>query len=87
MVHFIFKFLVLHFFLMRGNEWVFLYLLLCGAGKFLRMFLGPINVRANRKDLKLKVKEEYNNIRVRHHLQNVNLMFTFIVCILLHNFT
>ncbi|CAA3001491.1 transmembrane 120 homolog [Olea europaea subsp. europaea] len=34
-------------------------------GKFLRMFLGPINVRANRKDLKLKVKEEYNNIRDR----------------------
>ncbi|XP_022863982.1 transmembrane protein 120 homolog [Olea europaea var. sylvestris] len=29
------------------------------------MFLGPINVRANRKDLKLKVKEEYNNIRDR----------------------
>ncbi|XP_051121288.1 uncharacterized protein LOC127244819 [Andrographis paniculata] len=32
-------------------------------GKFLRMFLGPINVRANRKDVQLKVKEEYNNFR------------------------
>ncbi|KAK4403732.1 Transmembrane protein [Sesamum angolense] len=32
-------------------------------GRFLRMFLGPINVRANRKDVKLKVKEEYNNFR------------------------
>ncbi|EYU45355.1 hypothetical protein ABFS82_06G011600 [Erythranthe guttata] len=34
-------------------------------GRFLRMFLGPINVRANRKDVKLKVKEEYNNVRDR----------------------
>ncbi|KAK4436158.1 Transmembrane protein [Sesamum alatum] len=34
-------------------------------GRFLRMFLGPINVRANRKDVKLKVKEEYNNFRDR----------------------
>lgn len=29
------------------------------------MFLGPINVRATRKDVKLKVKEEYNSFRVR----------------------
>lgn len=34
------------------------------AGRFLRMFLGPINVRANRKDVQLKVKEEYNGFRV-----------------------
>ncbi|KAL8538303.1 hypothetical protein ACS0TY_000327 [Phlomoides rotata] len=34
-------------------------------GRFLRMFLGPINVRANRKDVQLKVKEEYNNVRDR----------------------
>ncbi|KAG5533964.1 hypothetical protein RHGRI_027977 [Rhododendron griersonianum] len=32
--------------------------------RFLRMFLGPINVRATRKDVKLKVKEEYNSFRV-----------------------
>ncbi|KAI3756988.1 hypothetical protein L6452_04521 [Arctium lappa] len=32
-------------------------------GRFLRMFLGPINVRANRKNVQLKVKEEYNNFR------------------------
>ncbi|KAI3762348.1 hypothetical protein L1987_52776 [Smallanthus sonchifolius] len=32
-------------------------------GRFLRMFLGPINVRANLKDVQLKVKEEYNNFR------------------------
>ncbi|KAL3837988.1 hypothetical protein ACJIZ3_022579 [Penstemon smallii] len=32
-------------------------------GRFLRMFLGPINVRANRKDVQLKVKEEYNKFR------------------------
>lgn len=34
-------------------------------GKFLRMFLGPINVRASRKDVQLKVKEEYNSYRDR----------------------
>ncbi|KAI8565189.1 hypothetical protein RHMOL_Rhmol03G0241300 [Rhododendron molle] len=33
-------------------------------GRFLSMFLGPINVRATRKDVKLKVKEEYNSFRV-----------------------
>ncbi|KAG5533965.1 hypothetical protein RHGRI_027977 [Rhododendron griersonianum] len=33
--------------------------------RFLRMFLGPINVRATRKDVKLKVKEEYNSFRDR----------------------
>ncbi|XP_071705824.1 uncharacterized protein [Rutidosis leptorrhynchoides] len=32
-------------------------------GRFLRMFLGPINVRANRKDIQLKVKEEYYSFR------------------------
>lgn len=34
-------------------------------GGFLRMFLGPINVRAIRKDVQLKVKEEYNSYRDR----------------------
>ncbi|CAM8986691.1 hypothetical protein QQ045_007447 [Rhodiola kirilowii] len=34
-------------------------------GKFLKMFLGPINVRATRKDIKLKVKEEYNSFKDR----------------------
>lgn len=34
-------------------------------GRFLKMFLGPINVRATRKDVQLKVKEEYNNYRDR----------------------
>ncbi|KAG8476411.1 hypothetical protein CXB51_033402 [Gossypium anomalum] len=33
-------------------------------GKFLKTFLGPINVRASRKDVQLKVKEEYNSYRV-----------------------
>ncbi|WRX18131.1 Ion channel TACAN/TMEM120B - like 1 [Theobroma cacao] len=33
-------------------------------GRFLRMFLGPINVRASRKDVQLKVKEEYNSYRI-----------------------
>ncbi|KAJ7949583.1 Transmembrane protein [Quillaja saponaria] len=32
-------------------------------GGFLRLFLGPINVRASRKDIRLKVKEEYNGYR------------------------
>ncbi|KAM3686617.1 hypothetical protein ACJW31_10G015000 [Castanea mollissima] len=34
-------------------------------GKFLKMFLGPINVRASQKDVQLKVKEEYNSYRDR----------------------
>ncbi|CAN1177854.1 Transmembrane protein 120 homolog [Linum perenne] len=34
-------------------------------GGFLRMFMGPINVRASRKDVQLKVKEEYNSYRDR----------------------
>lgn len=34
------------------------------AGGFLRMFLGPINVRSSSKDIQLKVKEEYNAYRV-----------------------
>ncbi|KAI3904492.1 hypothetical protein MKW98_014672 [Papaver atlanticum] len=34
-------------------------------GGFLRMFLGPICVRANKKDVQLKVKEEYNSYRDR----------------------
>ncbi|XP_076904550.1 uncharacterized protein LOC143560028 [Bidens hawaiensis] len=34
-------------------------------GRFLRAFLGPINVHATRKDVQLKVKEEYNNFRDR----------------------
>ncbi|KAG0473344.1 hypothetical protein HPP92_015201 [Vanilla planifolia] len=34
-------------------------------GRFLKMFLGPVNVRANRKEVRLKAKEEYNNYRDR----------------------
>ncbi|MFS7931288.1 hypothetical protein Hanom_Chr04g00354221 [Helianthus anomalus] len=34
-------------------------------GRFMRAFLGPINVHATRKDVQLKVKEEYNNFRDR----------------------
>ncbi|XP_010538873.1 PREDICTED: transmembrane protein 120 homolog [Tarenaya hassleriana] len=34
-------------------------------GRFLRMFLGPVNVRALGKDIQLKVKEEYNSYRDR----------------------
>jgi len=32
-------------------------------GRFVRMFCGPVNVRALRKDVQLKVKEEYNRYR------------------------
>ncbi|KAJ4917125.1 TMPIT-like protein [Raphanus sativus] len=34
-------------------------------GRFVTMFLGPVNVRASRKDIQLKVKEEYNSYRDR----------------------
>jgi hypothetical protein len=33
-------------------------------GKFLKKFVGPVNVRIARKEDKLKVKDEYNNYRV-----------------------
>ncbi|KAK4803843.1 hypothetical protein SAY86_003660 [Trapa natans] len=33
--------------------------------RFLRMFLGPVDVRALKKDIQLKVKEEYNSYRDR----------------------
>ncbi|KAF3790391.1 Transmembrane protein [Nymphaea thermarum] len=46
--------------------------------KFLRMFLGPINVRAGRKDVQLKVKEEYNSYRDR-----TAILFLLFPCILL----
>ncbi|XP_020114600.1 transmembrane protein 120 homolog [Ananas comosus] len=34
-------------------------------GRFLKMFLGPVNVRAARKEVQLKVKQEYNSYRDR----------------------
>ncbi|GMH09152.1 hypothetical protein Nepgr_010992 [Nepenthes gracilis] len=34
-------------------------------GRFLKMFIGPINVRATGKDVQLKVKEEYNRFKDR----------------------
>ncbi|CAN6247540.1 unnamed protein product [Urochloa humidicola] len=34
-------------------------------GKFLKMLLGPVNVRVARKEDKLKIKDEYNNYRDR----------------------
>ena len=46
------------------------------------MFLGPINVRATRKDVKLKVKEEYNNFRVCIYLLFMQLcynMFSIVI--------
>ncbi|KAG0453863.1 hypothetical protein HPP92_025167 [Vanilla planifolia] len=36
-----------------------------GHGRFLKMFLGPVNLRATRKEVRLKVKEEYNSYRDR----------------------
>ncbi|XP_062224368.1 uncharacterized protein LOC133922863 [Phragmites australis] len=36
-----------------------------GNGKFLKKFLGPVNVRVTRKEDRLKVKDEYNNYRDR----------------------
>ncbi|KAM7525994.1 hypothetical protein LguiA_015896 [Lonicera macranthoides] len=47
-------------------------------GSVLKMFLGPINVRATRKDVQLKVKEEYNSYRDR-----TALLFLFFPSMLL----
>lgn len=48
------------------------------VGRFLRMFLGPINVRANRKDVQLKVKEEYNNVRVSFYSHLICIMYSLL---------
>ncbi|KAJ7556620.1 hypothetical protein O6H91_05G090400 [Diphasiastrum complanatum] len=47
-------------------------------GLFLRSFLGPVNVRANRNDVRFKVKEEYNAYRDR-----TALLFLAFPCVLL----
>lgn len=46
-------------------------------GRFLKMLLGPINVRATGKDVRLKVKEEYNNYRVNILLPYLNFSSYF----------
>lgn len=43
-------------------------------GQFLKRFLGPINVRAIRKDVQLKVKEEYNSYKVSSFSDHIFLM-------------
>uniref|UniRef100_A0A7C9DSX8 Transmembrane protein 120 homolog n=1 Tax=Opuntia streptacantha TaxID=393608 RepID=A0A7C9DSX8_OPUST len=48
--------------------------------KFLRMFLGPVNVRATRKDVQLKVKEEYNSYKDRTAL--LFLLFPAVLLVL-----
>jgi len=51
-----------------GGEACILLVMFCTsvrfAGAFLKMFLGPVNLRATRKEVQLKVKEEYNSYRV-----------------------
>ncbi|XP_059628871.1 uncharacterized protein LOC132271500 isoform X1 [Cornus florida] len=47
-------------------------------GVLLRMFLGPIDVRASRKEVKFKVKQEYNRFRDR-----TALLFLFFPSLLL----
>ncbi|KAK4748765.1 hypothetical protein SAY87_015351 [Trapa incisa] len=49
-------------------------------GRFLKMLIGPVNVRATRKDLQLKFKEEYNNYRDKTAL--LFLVFPAILLIL-----
>ncbi|XP_039045966.1 transmembrane protein 120 homolog [Hibiscus syriacus] len=48
-------------------------------GRFLRKFLGPINVRASRKEVQLKVKEEYNSYRDRTALLFLLFPLTLLV--------
>ena len=55
-------------FFFPGGEACILLVMFCTsvrfAGAFLKMFLGPVNLRATRKEVQLKVKEEYNSYRV-----------------------
>ena len=50
------------------------------VGGFLKMFLGPINVRASQKDVQLKVKEEYNSYRVCFTSLSFYLFLLFLIC-------
>ena len=50
------------------------------VGRFLKMFLGPINVRASQKDVQLKVKEEYNSYRVCFPSLSFYLFLLFLIC-------
>lgn len=43
------------------------------------MFIGPINVRASRKDVQLKVKEEYNSYRVCSILFFFSILFNLYI--------
>lgn len=49
-------------------------------GKFLKMFLGPIDVRATRKEVQFKVKEEYNSYKDRTAL--LFLLFPAVLLVL-----
>lgn len=46
-------------------------------GRFLKMFLGPISVRATRKDVQLKVKEEYNSLKVSSSFWLIDCLLYF----------
>ena len=56
------------YFIFGGEACVLFVIMFCTsvgfAGAFLKMFLGPVNLRATRKEVQLKVKEEYNSYRV-----------------------
>jgi hypothetical protein len=49
-------------------------------GKFLKKFVGPVNVRVARKEDSLKVMDEYNNYRV-----NLDF-FSFTYCMQIYLF-
>ncbi|KAJ0966935.1 hypothetical protein J5N97_023852 [Dioscorea zingiberensis] len=51
-----------------------------GHGRFLKMLLGPVNVRAMRKEVQLKMKDEYNSYRDRTAI--LFLLFPSILLIL-----
>ncbi|URD88692.1 TMPIT-like protein [Musa troglodytarum] len=53
-------------------------LLSMAHGRFLKMFLGPVNVRATRKEVQLKVKEEYNSYRTRLSVGQNSLLISSI---------
>jgi hypothetical protein len=54
-------------------------------GKFLKKFVGPVNVRVARKEENLKVMDEYNNYRVNLDVFPLHTVCRFIYfCVSCH---
>ena len=70
-------------------SWLYFAKLLFGvlifSGFFLRMLLGPVNVKATRNDVRFKVKEEYNAYRVCCYIWDIKMLLIKYPVICVHD--